>query len=241
VVKHGGKYHLFYSANDFCETGYGVGVAVADTLAGPWRKPENNPVMQFLEGLPGVGHGAPFRDAEGQWRYVFHAHCSWTQVGPRCMYVASFDFTNKPPFAVLKPGVVECRLAEPPATSDTPIPVTVEFAAPSYEVSKDMYGLFLEDISLSVDGCFYPELVWNRGFDFPATNAPGRFASKSAIQGWRECHAEGAAGRVGIRYENPKFKKTPAYLRIEAFNAGAGVINTGPMQEMSVEIYKKYL
>ncbi|MBE6395500.1 MAG: hypothetical protein E7046_00665 [Lentisphaerae bacterium] len=123
---------------------------------------------------------------------------------------------------------------------DVTIPVTVDWSAPSHEVSKDLYGLFLEDISLSVDGCFYPELVWNRGFDFPATNAPGLFAVSGTIQGWSENHAAGSAGRVGVRYEKPKFEKTPAYLRIEAFNAGAGVINTGPMQKMGVAAREPY-
>ncbi len=109
VVKHGGKYFLFYSGNDFRETGYGVGVAVADSVQGPWRKPENNPVMQFFAGLPGVGHGAPFKDKAGQWRYVFHAHYSRDNVAPRCMYIASFDFIDTPPYVVFRPGVVECK------------------------------------------------------------------------------------------------------------------------------------
>jgi len=114
------------------------------------------------------------------------------------------------------------------------VEVSVDLSHPTHRLSKDLYGLFLEDISLSVDGCLYPELVWNRGFDFPATNAPGEKAFSSAIQGWREDHRPGAAGRVTLQYANPRFANTPAYLRIEAFEAGAGVMNDGPMHEMSV-------
>ena len=115
------------------------------------------------------------------------------------------------------------------------VEVAVDPSHPTHRISKDLYGLFLEDISLSVDGCLYPELVWNRGFDFPATNAPGEKAFSSEIQGWREDHRPGTAGRVTIQYAKPKFANTPAYLRIEAFEGGAGVMNDGPMHEMSVE------
>ena len=115
------------------------------------------------------------------------------------------------------------------------VEVSVDVLHPIHPISKDLYGLFLEDISLSVDGCFYPELIWNRGFDFPATNTPGEKAFSSSIQGWCEDHRPGTAGRVTLQYANPKFENTPAYLRIEAFEDGAGVMNDGPMHEMSVE------
>lgn len=114
------------------------------------------------------------------------------------------------------------------------VEVRIDPDAPGAEVSKDLYGLFLEDISLSVDGCLYPELVWNRGFDFPATNSPGLKTHVDAIQGWREDFRHGSAARVGIRYDRPKFACTPAYLRIEAFGPDAGVSNLGPMNELSV-------
>ena len=115
-----------------------------------------------------------------------------------------------------------------------PVEVTVDSSNPTHRISQDLYGLFLEDISLAVDGCLYPELVWNRGFDFPATNAPGEKAFTSAIQGWREDHRPGTAGRVTLQYAKPRFVNTPTYLRIEAFEGGAGVLNDGPMHEMSV-------
>lgn len=125
-------------------------------------------------------------------------------------------------------------LAATASAAMKPVDVSVDLTRPTHAVSKDLYGLFLEDISLSVDGCFYPELIWNRGFDFPATNTPGEKAFSSAIQGWREDHRPGTAGRVTVQYARPKFENTPAYLRIEAFEGGAGVMNTGPMQELSV-------
>lgn len=134
----------------------------------------------------------------------------------------------------LLPGTA-CAIAVTALLAAEPVEVSVDSAHPTHRVSKDLYGLFLEDISLSVDGCFYPELVWNRGFDFPATNSPGTKAFASEIQGWREDHRPGAAGRVTLQYARPRFSNTPTYLRIEAFDGGAGVRNDGPMHEMSVE------
>ena len=80
---------------------------------------------------------------------------------------------------------VAARAALPPVT------VTVDVDHPTHAISKHLYGLFLEDISQSVDGCFYPELVWNRGFEFPPspTVAEPKFQEKGVklddICGWK--------------------------------------------------------
>ena len=65
----------------------------------------------------------------------------------------------------LSVGWAGCLCADT-ATVQTAVTVTIDQEGYGPEVSKDLYGLFLEDISLSVDGGLYPELVWNRGFDF---------------------------------------------------------------------------
>ena len=60
-------------------------------------------------------------------------------------------------------SVAACAVAATALLAAEPVEVSVDSMHPTYRVSKDLYGLFLEDISLSVDGCFYPELVWHRG------------------------------------------------------------------------------
>ena len=91
VLKMDGRYYLLYSANDYQSPNYGVGYATASSPLGPWTKYPGNPVLQ--KGMPqagslsGVGHGAPFRDREGQMMYVFHAHQSDTVIHPRLMYI----------------------------------------------------------------------------------------------------------------------------------------------------------
>ena len=54
------------------------------------------------------------------------------------------------------------------------VTVDVSVSRPGHEVPASLWGIFLEDIALSVDGCLYPELVWNRGFEFrPAPSDDG--------------------------------------------------------------------
>lgn len=122
-----------------------------------------------------------------------------------------------------------------------PVTVTVDTGHPTHEISKRMYGLFLEDISQSVDGCLYPELVWNRGFDFPPSPTvadPDHVKHKvplGTICGWKPDCRDGSMGRFTLQYAKPLFENTPAYLRIEAFAPRAGMRNTGAMDEMSVK------
>ena len=123
---------------------------------------------------------------------------------------------------VLGVGLAGCLCAAS-GTSESVVTVMIDQDGVGPQVSKDLYGLFLEDISLSVDGCLYPELVWNRGFDFAPTNAPGTLRRQREIQGWSEDFRNGSAARVSVGYAKPKFENTPAYLRVEAFGPDAGV------------------
>lgn len=111
VVKVGKRWWLLYSANDCRSPDYSVGFATADRLTGPWVKAKvGNPVMNRTGGLSGVGHGAPFRDLAGRWRYVFHAHNSPTCFGPRTMYVTDLAFggTAETPHVTVGTNVVKC-------------------------------------------------------------------------------------------------------------------------------------
>ena len=131
-------------------------------------------------------------------------------------------------------------LAERPAAALPEVTVKVDSAHPTHAVAKTLYGLFLEDISQSVDGCLYPELVWNRGFDFPASPTvadPDYVKHQTALDticGWKPDCRDGAAGRFTLQHADPVFAHTPAYLRIEAFAPRAGMRNDGAMDEMSV-------
>lgn len=87
VINVDGVYHMIYSANDYQSQDYGVGYATANSPYGPWKKAEENPILQKPKnGLLGTGHGAYFKDKEGDFKYVFHAHHDAENIHPRLMY-----------------------------------------------------------------------------------------------------------------------------------------------------------
>ncbi len=78
VLKHQGRYYLYYSANYFASRAYGVGVAVADTPLGPFVKQQNNPLLTWTgpadkPTISGPGHNSFFR-AGDQWFTAYHTH-----------------------------------------------------------------------------------------------------------------------------------------------------------------------
>ena len=78
VLKHDGKYYLFYSANYYASREYGVGVAVADAPLGPYVKQANNPILRWVEQdgetlVSGPGHNAFFVLGEELFA-TYHTH-----------------------------------------------------------------------------------------------------------------------------------------------------------------------
>ena len=111
IVKQGGLYYMFYSANDFRSQDYAVGYATSDSPFGPWRKSEKNPLLHKVEELVGTGHGAPFLDKAGRYRYIFHAHKSQTEVNQRNSYIIDMSLTGKDRVSIggglIRPEVVK--------------------------------------------------------------------------------------------------------------------------------------
>lgn len=93
VVKHLGKYYMFYSANDFRNPDYAVGYAMADSPYGPWIKYANNPIISRQQlGIAGTGHGDLFTDKKGQLWYVLHTHNSASKPTPRKTGMVKINF-----------------------------------------------------------------------------------------------------------------------------------------------------
>ena len=83
VLHIGDTYYMFYSANDFRNIDYAVGIATASSPYGPWIKSDYPVINRANIGRYGTGHGDMFKDAQGHWNYVFHTHNSLTEVSPR--------------------------------------------------------------------------------------------------------------------------------------------------------------
>lgn len=74
LVKKDGKYHLFYSANDYYSEYYAIGHAQSDSLFGPYEKTPG-PFLSTskLEGkVIGPGGQDVIQDQSGNWRIFFH-------------------------------------------------------------------------------------------------------------------------------------------------------------------------
>lgn len=87
VIKHNGKYYLTYSMNTYVDNSYQVGVAVADSAMGPYRKLTEEEGGVLLSGgltgsqeISGTGHHT-FVTAGERLYMIYHRHDDFTAAG----------------------------------------------------------------------------------------------------------------------------------------------------------------
>lgn len=76
LLRRNGYFYAFYSGDACCGRGctYGVGVARAKNLKGPWEKYDANPIMKQNETWKCAGHGSVVSDTSGNDYYLYHAY-----------------------------------------------------------------------------------------------------------------------------------------------------------------------
>jgi beta-xylosidase len=76
LLKKNGYYYTFYSGDSCCGRGctYGIGVARAKNLRGPWEKYEKNPLKRETENWKCAGHGSMVQDNNGRYFFLYHAY-----------------------------------------------------------------------------------------------------------------------------------------------------------------------
>ena len=155
VIYEKGRYILTYSVNDYRDPAYAVCYATAESPDGPWTKCPK-PVLQRGFGLAGTGHHSLFKDREGRWRIVFHAHNGASKDGihPRCMYVADLEVGGAEGAPELRLGseLTTCRVARdafdnPPAANRPVVWWWFNPNAPDAAVTRDLEGLARVGIS----------------------------------------------------------------------------------------------
>jgi hypothetical protein len=72
LTRHEDHYYLFYSGNDFSTADYGIGVAVASSPLGPFRKMDE-PILRSSADWRGPGHPSVALGLDGSPRLFFHA------------------------------------------------------------------------------------------------------------------------------------------------------------------------
>jgi beta-xylosidase len=73
IVKHDGRYYLFYSANSYVNGAYATGYAVADSLLGTYAKPTTRPWLATQGALVGPGGGSFTIGPDGNTWMFYHS------------------------------------------------------------------------------------------------------------------------------------------------------------------------
>jgi hypothetical protein len=71
-TRQNGRYWLFYAGNDFGTPAYGIGVAVADHVLGPYRK-QPEPLLKSTRSWTAPGHASVAPGLDGNPQLFFHA------------------------------------------------------------------------------------------------------------------------------------------------------------------------
>ncbi|MCQ2588324.1 MAG: hypothetical protein MJ174_09415 [Treponema sp.] len=92
-------------------------------------------------------------------------------------------------------------------------------------ITKDMIGLFFEDINLAADGGLYAEMLENRSFEaINSMGAPRNYVlQEDNIYGWNSI--SGKEKNLQISSNDPVSEKNPHYLRFTAEKSGEGFSN----------------
>ncbi|MDB5691832.1 MAG: glycoside hydrolase, family 43 [Alphaproteobacteria bacterium] len=77
VTRQNGRYWLFYAGNDFGTPAYGIGVAVADHVLGPYVK-QREPLLRSTPSWWAPGHASVAEGPDGEPLLFFHAYVPGT-------------------------------------------------------------------------------------------------------------------------------------------------------------------
>lgn len=116
------------------------------------------------------------------------------------------------------------RLALPDSLKAA-VPVEAEIrvhAEGAKKISKDMFGIFFEDLNYAADGGLYAELVQNRDFEYsPADGSREGWDSRYA---W---HTKGGDAEFSIATAHPIHENNPHYAVLDVKQPGAALCNDG--------------
>lgn len=113
LIKKGDTYYMMYSANFFGGQNYAVGYATSDHPLGPFKKAENNPVLQknIDQGgeVTGTGHNMILTLQDGSMYCVYHGRT--TQTGKnRVVFIDKMKITEDGKLIVEGPTTNEQKI-----------------------------------------------------------------------------------------------------------------------------------
>jgi hypothetical protein len=134
------------------------------------------------------------------------------------------------------------------STSEPPIRLQVDLAAPGKAISPDLVGVFFEDLNYAADGGLYAELIQNRSFEYSATEQ----GEWGPFYGWDLVKTAGGDGQLGLGDSRPVHPNNPHYLLLTVLEPGLGVglankgfdqipVAAGKSYEASFWAYQAYM
>ena len=123
--------------------------------------------------------------------------------------------------------------------------MTIDVSKPGAEISKDLYGVFFEEINHAVEGGLYGELIRNRGFEenrmpegmtregeylHTPKGWKHHFVEPAGLEGWSLSLSGKALATVSQVAINPLNSATPHSLQLEVKEVNSGnvsVVNSG--------------
>ena len=93
ITKLKGKYYMTYSCNDYQSRDYAVGIAVADSIEGPYERHPENPILHRHAGYVGTGHHTLTPTPRGLYM-VYHAHYDHQRIHPRQTLITPVRFVR---------------------------------------------------------------------------------------------------------------------------------------------------
>jgi len=123
--------------------------------------------------------------------------------------------------------------------------MTIDVSKPGAEISKDLYGVFFEEINHAVEGGLYGELIRNRGFEenrmpegmtregeylHTPKGWKHHFVEPAGLEGWSLSLRGKALATVSQVAINPLNSATPHSLQLEVKEVNSGnisVVNSG--------------
>ncbi len=102
LLKHNGKYFLFYSANAYESADYAIGYAVADAIIGPYTKmTRDGPLFARRGAVAGPGGQEFFTDTAGNVWMAYHAwkanRVGYANLGQRSLRIDRVRFEGDAP------------------------------------------------------------------------------------------------------------------------------------------------
>ena len=86
----------------------------------------------------------------------------------------------------------------------------VKAPAGGKKISKELIGIFFEDISYSADGGLYAELIENGSFEYNPNERDGWGPGTS----WKTARPGHSLGMLQVRMDNPIHPNNPTYMRL---------------------------